>query len=116
MPLICNTCGAEFTGRADARYCSGRCRTEAHRRRHAAQGGQRQPRNRRPLPDAFWTTVYDLDKKAAALERLTEDDRFPRNREVVGRRSYHDLRRTVESLQRVLDRLPEPEPLQRDGW
>lgn len=27
----CETCGGEFTGRSDARYCSTRCRVAAHR-------------------------------------------------------------------------------------
>lgn len=33
MP-ICEQCGAEFDGRVDARYCSGKCRTAAYRIRH----------------------------------------------------------------------------------
>ena len=29
----CLNCGTSFPARADARYCSGRCRTAAHRKR-----------------------------------------------------------------------------------
>jgi primase-polymerase (primpol)-like protein len=30
--MTCEVCGAPFTARADARFCSGRCRVAAHRR------------------------------------------------------------------------------------
>lgn len=30
--MTCEVCGAEFFARADARFCSGRCRVAAHRR------------------------------------------------------------------------------------
>lgn len=108
MTVNCDVCGDEFTpARSDARYCSGRCRTQAHRLRHE---GPSRPRRRRPLPEAFWETTYDLQRKSESLERLATDDRFTRNAQALsGHRS--DLIRTVERLQRVVDQIPEPEPL-----
>src|SRR5690625_4807881 len=107
MDIVCNNCGAEFTARRGAKYCSPRCRTEAHRIRTGTKG---QPRKRRPLPDAFWHATYDLERKADLLARLAEDDRFSRNATNLGNVHFYGLKRTVETLQGVLDKLPEPEP------
>lgn len=64
---------------------------------------------RRPLPDAFWTAVYDLGKKAEALHRLTEDDRFPQNAEKVAATNRNDLIRSRDLLQQVIESLPTEE-------
>ena len=46
----------------------------------------RPPRpHRRPLPDAFFQTSYDLAKKAKSLCALTTDNRWSRNAEQVAR-------------------------------
>lgn len=105
MELVCNECGTVFTGRADARFCSPRCRTRAHRRGH---GEVSEPRRRRPLPDAFFDTTYDLQRKLERLERLSEDDRMPRNRELLAKRHTWDLMRAREALDRVIERLGYP--------
>lgn len=82
MKMNCDTCGEQFTAaRGDARYCSGRCRTIAYRKRNNLEPAQ--PRRRRPLPEAFHDTAWDIFKKSERLERLVADDRFARNREVL---------------------------------
>jgi len=106
MELICDTCGAEFTARAGAKYCSGRCRTLAYRRR---SGESTEPRRRRPLPEAFWETAYDLERKADRLERLAEDDRFQRNAASLAHHR-NQLLMISETIQRVAEQIPEPEP------
>jgi hypothetical protein len=68
---------------------------------------RRQP-NRKPLPDAFQLAAWDLVKVAERLERLVQDDRFPRNAEQVGRLSRHDLLRAGDLLATVVDRVPNP--------
>lgn len=84
MEKNCDTCGSEFTpARADARYCSGRCRTIAYRRRHEVERPETKPRKRRPLPEVYAETARGLFKQAERLSRLTADDRFARNREVL---------------------------------
>jgi hypothetical protein len=76
MPVTCDVCSREFTpARADARYCSGKCRTQAYRRRAEPD---RKPARRAPLPDAIRNRTYDLGKVADSLERLSWDDRLPR--------------------------------------
>lgn len=78
MAATCDTCGKSFdAARADARYCSGRCRTLAYRKR---QGETAPARPRRPLPDAFRDAALDLDRITGRLQRLVADDRFKRNR------------------------------------
>lgn len=57
---------------------------------------------RRPLPDAFFDAAYDLRKNVERLARLTEDDRFPANREQVALKHENDLLRTAEALAGVL--------------
>ena len=64
---------------------------------------------RRPLTDAFWTAAYDLGKKAEALHRLTEDDRFPQNAEKVAATNRNDLIRSRDLLQQVIESLPAEE-------
>lgn len=84
MEKNCDTCGSGFTpARADARYCSGRCRTIAYRRRHEVERPETRPRKRRALPEVYAETARGLFKQAERLSRLTADDRFARNREVL---------------------------------
>lgn len=74
MPVTCDVCSREFApARADARYCSGKCRTTAYRRRTQPE---RKPARRAPLPDAVWRRTYDLGKLTDSLERLSHDDRL----------------------------------------
>lgn len=61
---------------------------------------------RRPaLTDQFFNAVFDLGRKAERLAALTEDDRFPQNKEKAAARNRSDLLRTIDTLQRVADRL-----------
>lgn len=57
---------------------------------------------RRPLPDAFFDAAYDLDKNIERIQRLTEDDRFPANKEQVARKHANDLSRIADVLADVL--------------
>jgi hypothetical protein len=57
---------------------------------------------RRPLPEAFWETAYDLGKKAESLLRLTEDDRWSTNRDAVADKNLAQMRETANTLARVL--------------
>lgn len=64
------------------------------------------PKQRRaPLPEAIWTTVYDVARKVERLEKLIADDRLPQNRDKVAARSHSDLVRIIEALQRVADQI-----------
>lgn len=81
MELICDICGKKFTAnRSDARYCSGRCRTIAYRRR---TGQESAPRRRPPLRDVYRGAEHELDKAVRRLERIAEDDRWPKVRKQV---------------------------------
>lgn len=58
--------------------------------------------NRRAITDAFWEGSYDLAKRVESLRRLTEDDRFARNREAIAAKNLHDLKQTASTLAEVL--------------
>lgn len=62
-------------------------------------------RKRRPITEAFWDQTYDLSKRVESLERLTLDDRFGRNREVLQQQNRKHVTRAIEALQRIEDRL-----------
>ena len=65
-----------------------------------------EPKQRRtPLPEAIWTTVYDVARKVERLERLIADDRLPQNRDKVAMRNHSDLVRIIDALQRVADQI-----------
>lgn len=72
-------------------------------RSYAREAPQRIPR-RRPLPDAFGDALSNLDKALSQLERLTGDDRFQTNREVL-QRHRHRLASVAAQLSGVRDRL-----------
>jgi hypothetical protein len=92
----CDRCGAGFTpARADARYCTARCRQAAYRHR---QQGDRTARRRRPLPEAWFDAAYDLRKAAERIDRLMADDRFPAAVAKLHERNGYDL----EVVARVL--------------
>jgi hypothetical protein len=57
---------------------------------------------RRPLPDQFFDAVYDLKRNIERVKRLTEDDRFPSNKEKVALQHESDLLRAAETLSEVL--------------
>lgn len=61
--------------------------------------------NRRPLTEAFRDATYDLTKIAERIERLTADDRFPRNAEQVSASCRADLLRAAELLTTAIDRI-----------
>lgn len=93
----CNACKTHFTPRrSDARYCSGRCRTAAHRSRHTPGDVKRK---RRPLRESFRDKTVDLLRLAGQLDRMTHDDRFTPD---VGAGMRNEIRFTVEHLTRVL--------------
>lgn len=101
MALVCNVCGNEFTARRGAKYCSPRCRTEAHRVRHGLKG---KPVKRRPLADAWQDHAWRAMRQAETLERLAEDDRFARNAK-SGALTRGEITRTISILNGVLERL-----------
>ncbi len=110
MEVTCNRCGREFTAtRADASYCSGRCRTIAYRVR---RDGEQPKRPKRPLPDALRNRTYDLEKLLASLDHLTADDRFPRFRNSAhAARVKADLDRAASKLDEIRARFA---PVTRD--
>lgn len=61
--------------------------------------------NRRALPDAVKSAVFDLTKAVEKVERLLDDDRLPTNKEQIAARNRGDLLRAAETLARALDRL-----------
>lgn len=61
--------------------------------------------HRRPLPDAMRDASHELLKSAQRLERLTSDDRWPRNAKQVTAMTRGDLLQAIEALTTVLDRL-----------
>ncbi len=67
--------------------------------------GQKQ--RRRPLPESFWQAAYDLMKVSQRIERLSEDDRFPKNAGEVAASHRNDLIRVRDVLQDVINRLPQ---------
>lgn len=62
--------------------------------------------NRRPIPDAFFTATYDLTKAVDRLQRLTQDDRWPRNVGQVATKHRTDLSHAVDVLTDILNQLP----------
>lgn len=62
-------------------------------------------RRRRPLPDAYRAAVYDLGRVVARLERLHDDDRFPRLHDDLRTRHQGDLGRAAGLAVEVLGRL-----------
>lgn len=103
MGLTCDTCGREFTGRAGARYCSGRCRTAAYRTR---KDGEKPKPRRGPLGDSMISAGAGLDRAIRNWERLLADDRFPRSRRKLAHRRHY-LVRARDALDALLDRWPE---------
>lgn len=66
--------------------------------------------NRRALTDSIWEAVYDLGKHVDRLERLTQDDRFPRNRQAIADKNSGPLERTASTLARVLAAIQNQSP------
>lgn len=111
MELKCDTCGAAFTGRRGARYCSGRCRTLAYRKR---QGVETKPARRAPLPDSFDSATWDLLKRAERIARLAEDDRMPRFRDSIRAHDAFNLQLAAGHIRSALEALGVTEPSQFD--
>lgn len=106
MTLTCDTCGGEFTARAGARYCSGRCRTLAYRER---RDGPKPKRPRAPLPDALSSAWVDLDRALRRLDVITQDDRMPKFSRNHPRAlaTANDMERCARMLDVIRARLPE---------
>lgn len=68
----------------------------------------RPEKKRRPLTDAFKDAGYDLIKIVERVDRLTTDDRFPRNAEQVALINRGDLQRALDLLTTAVDRIPVP--------
>jgi hypothetical protein len=99
MPVTCDVCSREFSpARADARYCSGKCRTQAYRRRAEPD---RKPARRAPLPDAIRNKTFDLGKIVDSLDRLSGDDRLAHALKADSVQSYG--RRVGEAADRLLE-------------
>lgn len=62
---------------------------------------------RRALTDSFFDAMFDLSKRIESVQRLTEDDRFPRNAEQIAARHRSDLLVAAEAIQDILGRLPD---------
>lgn len=65
-------------------------------------------KKRRPLVEAFRDASYDLRKVVERVDRLTADDRFPRNAEQVALVSRVDLLRALDLLTTAVERIPVP--------
>jgi len=57
---------------------------------------------RQPLTEQFFNTVYDLKRNVERLHKLTEDDRYPSNKEKVALKHESDLQRLAATLAEVL--------------
>lgn len=57
---------------------------------------------RAPLPEQFFNTIYDLTRNVDRLKKLTEDDRYPANKEKVALKHESDLQRIAATLAEVL--------------
>lgn len=101
--LTCNGCGKEFTARrADARFCSPRCRTASHRK---AKEGKKGPRW--PLPSSVSRRTLELQLMARSLRSLLDDDRwkkYAKTEDAVIRRAQ--LEGVAADIARVLDAIP----------
>lgn len=64
----------------------------------AAQAKQKRP----PLPEQFFNAIYDLTRNVERIKKLTEDDRYPSNKEKVALKHESDLLRAAETLSEVL--------------
>lgn len=104
MEATCNGCGETFdAARSDARYCSSRCRTAAHRKR--TQPEPSSPRPRRPLPAAWLSAGIELRKAVERVGRLSRDDRMSKNLEVVRDQSLSDLVRARDQIDAAIAEL-----------
>lgn len=104
MELVCNTCGGAFNAkRSDARYCSPKCRTSAHR---AAHNVTTRPRKRRALTESARDLGWDMEKIVRRIERVREDDRFTRNADTIALLTSSHVRRLREALDEFESALP----------
>ncbi|MGO1318008.1 MAG: hypothetical protein ACTMIR_13365 [Cellulomonadaceae bacterium] len=56
----------------------------------------------------FLDAARDVERKVERLDRLTQDDRLHRNRELISARHHYDLVRARESLDRVIEIVGQP--------
>lgn len=101
----CTHCGKLFVpARSDAKFCGASCRQAAHRARLDAD----QPkRRRRPLPDSFRDASLDLDRLVRRVDRLVNDDRFPKSRADLSRYG-HAFSTYADRLTEAADRFEAP--------
>lgn len=62
-------------------------------------------RKRRPITDAFREAAYDLAKTVERIERLLDDDRYPRHAEQVTALIRNDLLRVSGQLTNAISRM-----------
>lgn len=60
---------------------------------------------RTPLPEQYFNAIYDLGKLIDRIERLTEDDRFGRNKKELQTKHRHDLARHQAKLAELIHKL-----------
>ena len=60
---------------------------------------------RKPLPETFWTAVYDLTKQSERVVRLTEDDRFSKNKGQIADAHLADLTRVHIAITGIINQL-----------
>lgn len=105
MEKECNDCGRSFNAtRSDARYCSPRCRTAAHRKAHEQVTT---PRRRRALTESARFLGYDLSKIADRVQKIADDDRLDRNAEMIALLVGARIRVLREALDDLESKLPE---------
>lgn len=80
-------------------------KTRVHQPRTDPEPSDPAAPKRKPLTDQFFTAAYDLARNVERVERLVEDDRFPRNKNQVASKHRSDLIRTAETLTRVISKL-----------
>lgn len=105
METTCNGCGNTFNAqRSDARYCSPKCRTAAHRQRHG-QTRKGPPPKRRPLTDTVPQRFWGIERTLESLERSLNDDRFPRHREDLTNEYRNGLVHMAQHIERMEQQL-----------
>lgn len=120
MDKTCNTCDQAFTAaRSDARFCSPKCRTAAHRQR-TGQARKGPPPKRRPLADTVSERFWSIDRTLESLERSLNDDRFPRHRDDLTKYYRRGLVHMAEYIERMeqqlgLDIAAERERMRRES-
>ncbi len=112
-PLTCEICGAGFSARSDAVYCSSACRQKAHRARTALRTADWEWRQgpRRPTPRVLVKPdVAGTIARARVQQRRARE--LCRTAEEILRASAesHEQLKSVVWLRRARTAAPEPSP------